>query len=75
MRVPVRDAARREVDPVESHQPLDARVELDLRGQHRVRRRVVEQLPVEARPVVELVSDGVPRAVRLPREHELQWKY
>src|SRR5439155_1226048 len=75
MRVPVGDAAGRKVDSVEAQQPLDLRIEVDLCAQQRVGWGVVEQLPVQARAVVDLVGDDVRRVVPLSREREDQWKY
>ena len=73
MRVPVRDAARRKVDPVAAHDPLGERVELDPAGEERTIGLVggVVELPdervpldvrlaVEGRVVRDVVDDAMP---------------
>ncbi len=49
--------------------------DVDLHGDESVRRRAIEQLPDEPRPVLELVLDPVLRVVGRRGEREDQWKY
>ena len=66
--MPVRDAARRKVDPIETSDP--PALDDDLGRDHCLGRLVVEQLLDEPRPVLELVLDPVPRTVGRRGERE-----